>query len=234
MEGGSEAVDAIHVSDEARCHRHDASRLIPEPRATYRHGDLQQALLDAAVELARSGGPTAVALREVTRQAGVVPNAAYRHYGSRDDLLDAVRRVALAACASAMRKELAKVKGHGRIDTARLRLRAVGAGYLRFARAEPGLFRTAFSAVGPLDKGPALDETAAGRHPFTVLGAVLDELVEAGALSAASRPGAEYVAWSAVHGLALLALEGPLVSFGRAQLRSLAARVLDMVENGLR
>ena len=52
----------------------------PPQRSTYRHGDLRRALLDAGIELARSGGPDAVVLREATRRAGVVPNAAYRHF----------------------------------------------------------------------------------------------------------------------------------------------------------
>ena len=53
------------------------------PRATYRHGDLRQALLDAGLAMAREGGPDAVVLREATRRAGVSPNAAYRHFADR-------------------------------------------------------------------------------------------------------------------------------------------------------
>lgn len=61
--------------------------LVKSPRSTYRHGDLRRALLDAGIELARSGGPDAVVLREATRRAGVAPNAAYRHFASREALL---------------------------------------------------------------------------------------------------------------------------------------------------
>jgi AcrR family transcriptional regulator len=71
-------------------------------RSTYRHGDLRRALLDAGIALARDGGPDAVVLREATRRAGVVPNAAYRHFASRDELLQAVRSAALANLAAAM------------------------------------------------------------------------------------------------------------------------------------
>jgi len=67
------------------------------PRSTYRHGDLRRALLDAGIELARQGGPDAVVLREATRRAGVAPNAAYRHFANRQDLLAAVRAAAVAA-----------------------------------------------------------------------------------------------------------------------------------------
>src|SRR5277367_4266678 len=82
----------------------------PPPRSTYRHGDLRRALLEAGIELARGGGPDAVVLREATRRAGVVPNAAYRHFASRQELLEAVRAAALSALAVAMETELAGLR----------------------------------------------------------------------------------------------------------------------------
>src|ERR1700681_3330325 len=112
----------------------------PPARGTYRHGDLRRALLDAGIELARSGGPDAVVLREATRRAGVVPNAAYRHFGSRQALLQGVRSGVLSAVAVAMESELAMLRrGRRKADFARASLRAIGTGYLRFAQAETGL-----------------------------------------------------------------------------------------------
>src|SRR5437660_10486599 len=105
----------------------------PPARSTYRHGDLRRALLEAGVELARGGGPDAVVLREATRRAGVVPNAAYRHFASRQELLQAVRSAALSELAVAMEAELARVRrGRHPADFARANLRATGTGYLRF------------------------------------------------------------------------------------------------------
>ena len=71
--------------------RTSATAAATRGRRSYRHGDLRRALLDAGVALAREGGPDAVVLREATRRAGVVPNAAYRHFAGRQALLDAVR-----------------------------------------------------------------------------------------------------------------------------------------------
>src|ERR1700732_4447624 len=85
----------------------------PPARDTYRHGDLRRALLDAGIDLARHGGPGAVVLREATRRAGVVPNAAYRHFASRHDLLQAVRAAALSALAIAMEAELKRLRRGG-------------------------------------------------------------------------------------------------------------------------
>src|SRR5260221_7572514 len=206
----------------------------PPARGTYRHGDLRRALLDAGIELARSGGPDAVVLREATRRAGVVPNAAYRHFGSRQALLQAVRSAALSALAVAMEAELARLRGKRPAEFARARLRAIGAGYLRFAQTETGLFRTALAGPAEL-RGVAVPGGArnSGLNPFELLGAALDRLVEAGVLPAERRPGAEYLAWSAVHGLAMLVIDGPLRSFTRAQMQDIGQRVLDMVEKGL-
>jgi hypothetical protein len=66
-----------------------------------------------------------------------------------------------------------------------------------------------------------------------LLSAALDALVQTGALPAERRPGAEYAAWSAVHGLALLALDGSLQRAPAAQMKRLIDRVLEMVERGL-
>jgi len=203
----------------------------PVPRGTYRHGDLRRSLLEAGIEMARHGGPDAVVLREATRQAGVVPNAAYRHFASQQALLQAVREHALSAAATMMEAELAKMpKSLSPADTARASLRSVGRAYLRFAHAEPGLFRTAFAVQGSAGAMTAADDAP---NPFRLLGAALDRLVAAGVLPAERRPCAEYLAWSAVHGLALLVTDGPLFSMGAAERRAIEERLLDMVENGL-
>ena len=113
-------------------------------------------------------------------------------------------------------------------------MRAVGAGYLGFARAHTGLFRTAFGGRFALAATP--DPAKAGRSgmdPFRHLSAALDDLVTAGALPAERRPGAEFLAWSTVHGLALLLLDGPLRDLADAQVEGLTERLLDMVERGL-
>ncbi|MCJ0766057.1 TetR/AcrR family transcriptional regulator [Variovorax terrae] len=208
----------------------------PRARSTYRHGDLRRALLDAGIALARAGGPDAIVLREATRQAGVVPNAAYRHFASRLELLQAVRAAALAAVAVSMETELARLRRSrsSPAEAARASLRAVGTGYLQFAQAEPGLFRTAFSVPDEVEgeTDPAMAGQS-GLNPFQLLGAALDRLVEAGVLPGGQRPGAEYLAWSAVHGLALLIIDGPLRNMTRAQTRAMGQRLLDMVEKGL-
>jgi AcrR family transcriptional regulator len=146
-------------------------------------------------------------LREVTRMVGVVPNTAYRHFADRDALLAAVRDEAVRELAGGMADGMNEVRAGPHTPTgARLRLRAVGHAYLEFARAEPGLFDTAF-ALPDHPGGPETDEAA----PLHLLQAGLDNLVSAGILGSARRPNIEYPIWASVHGLAVL-LRGPLRS----------------------
>ena len=99
-------------------------------------------------------------LREATRMVGVVPNAAYRHFADRDELLAAVCAAAMRELAARMAAGVARVRGkHGDPAAARRRLGAIGTAYLEFAREEPGLFATAFAlpqqhAYGAPDGGP--------------------------------------------------------------------------------
>ncbi|MFJ5383491.1 TetR-like C-terminal domain-containing protein, partial [Cupriavidus sp. CER94] len=99
---------------------------------------------------------------------------------------------------------------------------------------ETGLFRTAFSV--PDDVEDDTDPAKAGNsglNPFELLGAALDRWVEAGLLAPDRRPGAEYIAWSAVHGLAVLLIDGPLRSRAREQAAVIGQRLLEMVDRGL-
>src|SRR5438045_6931810 len=147
-------------------------------RTTFRHGNLRRALLDAGIKLGRAGGPDAVVLREATRRAGVVPNAAYRHFASRWELLQAVRSAALSALADAMEAELARLPhGANPADSARASMRAIGTAYMRFAQEETGLFHTAF-AIPDETRGEPIPAKAgkSGLNPFQLLGSALERL----------------------------------------------------------
>ena len=204
-------------------------------RSTYRHGDLRRALLEAGIALAQSGGPDAVVLREATRRAGVVPNAAYRHFGSRLELLQAVRITALSRLALSMEAQLDALSTTlDSVELARASLRAIGLGYLHFALTETGLFRTIFAVPyeWPAPPDPA-KAGATGLNPFQLLGVALDRMLAAGVLPKERRPGAEFLAWSTVHGFAMLVIDGPLHGFARTQIDALGQRAVAMVEQGL-
>lgn len=207
---------------------------------TYHHGNLRQTLLQHAVELARVGGPDAVVLRDVQRMAGVSNSAAYRHYADRDALLAAVTEYSTTRLADAMVARLNAVSPSGPKATRAVgRLRATGQGYIDFALAEPGLFRTTFShkgsgsaghSRGAVEVGATVDE----HHPFQILIRCIDDLVAAGVLSAERRDGLDESAWAAVHGLSTLFLDGPLSETDAGRKQLITDRLLDGIVEGLR
>lgn len=203
---------------------------VTETRGTYHHGDLRNALLRAGAELAESGGPSAVTIRAAARLAGVTPTAAYRHFADHADLLGAVRELAAQRLGASMVRYLRRLSATDQpVAAALARLRSTGRGYIHFALSEPGLFRTAFFAEP--DEAPSAPPDRTG--PFGMLADALDGLVDVGYLSAEDRPLSEFAAWSAVHGLALLLIDGPLRSLPRRAREAIIDRSLDVIERGL-
>jgi hypothetical protein len=136
-----------------------------------------------------------------------------------------------------MLERTAAVTARGKVKRAQARLEAIGRAYIDFARAEPGWFRTAFTSteghVAELPAGDAPVPSDPGTSPFALLNARLDELVEVGSLAPERRPGAEYAAWSSVHGLSSLLLDGPLRALPEAEVETAIASVLGNVNHGL-
>jgi len=207
-------------------------------KSGYHHGDLANALTAAATDLARRGGPDAVVLREAARQVGVSPTAAYRHFAGHGDLIEAVKQRALVGLADAMETELAaRPPVDDPVEDAFRRFAALGTGYIRFAVTEPGLFRTAFCRPdGPLPSDPDAPgggPAAMTSRPYLLLAEVLNRLAELGRLDPVRREHAEVMAWSAVHGLAVLLLDGPLRSLPPEAVEALRERMIRFCRDGL-
>ncbi len=178
---------------------------MPEPRDTYRHGDLRRAVLRASIDLIEKEGLGALSLREVARRIGVTHGAPYHHFPDKASLLRAVAEEGFAALARSMAKDL---------DAASdplARLQACGLGYVKFALENPGTFRLMFR--------PELTGIQGTDVPRPVLEAweTLVDAVErcqsAGLAPAPPAAPARTLAnlcWSTVHGLATLWLDRPL------------------------
>jgi AcrR family transcriptional regulator len=197
-------------------------------------GAVREGLIAAGLELARTGGPDAVVLREATRAVGVVPNAAYRHFADRDELLAAVCAAAMRELGDRMAAEVGEVEGeYGDPAAAFFRLGAIGDAYLKFAREEPGLFATAFALPQQHAYAPADELASPDRTPLGQLRTALDELVDAGALNPQRRAGIEYPIWSTVHGLAVLAGQGPLRNAPDVDRQRIEELTLTFIANSL-
>ncbi|WMX44126.1 TetR/AcrR family transcriptional regulator [Streptomyces roseicoloratus] len=204
---------------------------------TYHHGDLRNALIGAAVDLACEGGPERVVLREAARRVGVSPTAAYRHFEGRCELLAAVRDHARRALADSMERAAARVPGaDDPALAAEARLAAVCRGYVAFAVEQPGLYRSAFGAprTAPGDGDHGAEGGTAEVRAFTLLTDALGAVAATARPPRASRPAADAAAWSAVHGLSLLLLEGPLRRLPAQRRDDVVDSTLAMVVSGTR
>jgi AcrR family transcriptional regulator len=112
------------------------ARAAARPRA-YHHGNLRQALVQAALRLAEQKGPEGVSVREAARALGVSPAAPFRHFPNRRALMTAVAEEA----AERLRIEVGKATGRGGSGGGLARLRAIGRGYLQWALRYPAHFR---------------------------------------------------------------------------------------------
>lgn len=198
----------------------------------YHHGNLRDALVEAAVEVVREGGPEALSLRELARRVGVSHAAAYRHFADREALVDIVAERAMDALVAAIERRLADVVDEEPVRRARRRLGAIGAGYVEFALAETGLFRLLFTAYPDPPEGKGAGN-AGDDDPYAMLNAALDHLVDVGYLDPAVRVGADVTCWSAVHGFAVLNVEGPLRGLTTAERDAALAGLLVSIDRGL-
>ena len=117
----------------AKSRRRTARAPGPKP---YHHGDLRRVLIDAALQLVGEGGPDAVSVREAARRAGVSPGAPFRHFPSRDALMQAVAEEAQRR----FRAEIAAALAAAAPGDPLGRFRCLGLAYLRWAMRNPTHF----------------------------------------------------------------------------------------------
>ena len=169
----------------------------------YHHGDLSNALVEAAARLMVERGIGSVSLREIARKAGVSHAAPYHHFGNKSELLAAVAE-----------------EGFKRFDTYQVRalrgapkdpmqkLKALGHAYVRFAIAHPTFFRIMFRYdIKETDRHFSLGAVAKrtfDRLLNTVCESLKKENKTVDPMLASIR------AWALVHGLATLWLDGRL------------------------
>lgn len=172
-----------------------------KPKHSYHHGHLAESLLDAVDEIATQFGIEAVTLRACAKRVGVSPSSAFRHYADKRALLTAFATRALNQLADAL--ESANRQAVQADDDP---FRAVCLAYVTFALDKPAFFRamwreeTIYSQDG--DYLAAADRLA-GYLKEGFVGTIGDE--DPLALSPQ-----ELLAWSSVHGLAGLFVDGPV------------------------
>lgn len=117
----------------------------------YHHGNLRQALVDAALDLIEAKGPTGFTLSETAKQAGVTSAAVYRHFEGREDLIAEAARQGYEIFADLM--EHAYQTGQ---PSALASFEATGRAYLAFARKFPGHYAAMFESGISVNRTPEL------------------------------------------------------------------------------
>jgi len=170
-------------------------------RRGYHHGNLREALIEAALRLIGDKGPAGFTFAEAARAAGVSPAAPYRHFRDRDDLLADVARRGFESFTAALQAAW----DDGR-PTPGAALQRLGAAYLEFARNQPASYAAMFEAGLRLADHPELKAVADGA--FAVLREACETLL---APWPGQRPPALMVAlhiWALSHGIASLFARG--------------------------
>ncbi|HWK36697.1 TetR/AcrR family transcriptional regulator [Sphingomonas sp.] len=163
----------------------------------YHHGDLRAALIREGLRRLATATGDELSLRELARAAGVSATAVYRHFPDKAALMAALAREGHDRLAEAQRQAAAGAAGAGGAMAA---FAATGRAYIRFALANPALFRLAFSAA-PDGPGGAPHEAMTMLHGHVAATQGLDPW-------RGSADTRTLRAWALVHGLAMLMLDG--------------------------
>ena len=186
-------------------------------RETYHHGQLRDDLIDEAEALIGNVGPQGWSMREAARRLGVSQAAPYRHFTSKDALIDAV------VLRGYSQLEYQYVDALNLCDNDQDRLAEVAIAYFHFAIAKPGLFTLMFSSL----RLQAAGEATSSYRVFE------DEIAAAqsrGELPIASASEQAQLLWAAAHGIADLVNRGV---FSKRHGSGVAASLIRCVIKGL-
>ena len=196
-----------------------------KPAAAYHHGDLRRALLAETARTIRKEGVDGVTLRAVGKRLGVSRTALYRHFADKPALLAAVAREGFQAFTRELSEAWAAAGG------GRNGFRAMGTAYIRFAMANPSHYRVMFGAFKDLCERDA-ELSADAQASFQVLLDAVVMLQKDGLLRAdPPQTLAQYI-WAAVHGVAMLAIDGQLGPDPKAA-EALAIFALERLSTGI-
>ncbi len=182
----------------ARFSHRPVGRPAPLPKG-FHHGNLRQALLDAALAASDIEG---ISLRQIATNVGVTAAAAYRHFENRDDLLDEVARIGFDRLEARFVLAFDITRAPADAHEAQARLVRLALAYLQFADDEPALWRLMFGVQGASYRAAA--QPQGRRTSYEYLPAALLGLHRTGFIPREANERDALFVWSAVHGAASL------------------------------
>lgn len=169
---------------------------------TYHHGDLRNALIDAALALIDEKGINAFTIREIAKRAGVSHAAPYRHFKDREALLFAVAKEGFDMMVAETKKRSRKYP-----DDPLARFQISGLSYIDFAISHPSHYRVMFNSGESIGNFPE-DLTISSTESFKLLFDTICECQEKNLIKQGNPHDFAMAAWSIVHGYAKLYIDG--------------------------
>jgi AcrR family transcriptional regulator len=211
----------------ARPRRRVARPPAPKP---YHHGDLRRVLIDAALQLVGEGGAEAVSVREAARRAGVSPGAPFRHFPSRDALIQAVAEEAQRRFRAEIEAALAAAPAGDPLG----RFRCLGLAYLRWAMRNPTHFEI-ISSRRLFDHDQAAAISSDNAELLALTEQTLAEAFAAGQLRSADLKQVQIAGRALVYGFARMNIDGHFPRWGVAgpEAERTAEAVLDLFIEGI-
>jgi AcrR family transcriptional regulator len=211
----------------ARPRRRAARPVAPKP---YHHGDLRRGLIDAALQLVGESGPDAVSVREAARRAGVSPGAPFRHFASRDALMQAVAEEAQRR----FRAEIGAALSEAPAGDPLARFRALGMAYLRWSMRNPAHFEI-ISSRRFFNHDKAVGVSADNAELIELTGRTLAEAFQQGQLRSVNPRDVQIAGRALVYGFARMNTDGHFPRWGvaGAEAERTAAAIIDLFIEGI-
>lgn len=203
-----------------------APRKAPAARAEYHHGDLANALVQTSLEIIEASGAEEFSLRDATERCGVAVSSAYKHFATRSALLLAVGDVGFEALCKKIDARVARTaRDLTGVAKAEATLVELGRTYILFALDRPHLFRLMYGVTQREDRREDRPAAEVARK----LVAAIDDVLRERGHDRSELATHKVVAWSLVHGFAVMALDGLWQKRGReldAMIDALGAAML--------
>jgi AcrR family transcriptional regulator len=202
---------------------------VPAPKP-YHHGDLRRVLIDAALQLVDEGGPDAVSVREAARRAGVSPGAPFRHFPSRDALMNAVAEEAQRRFRAEIMAALSEAPAGDPLG----RFRCLGLAYLRWAMKNPTHFEI-ISSRRFFDHDKAAGVSQDNAELIDLSESMLAEAFAQGQLRSSDLKRVQIAGRALVYGFARMNIDGHLPRWGvaGAEAERTAEGILDLFIEGI-
>jgi len=168
---------------------------------SYHHGNLRQALLDAAVVAIRESGPENLSLRAIARRVGVSQTAPYRHFADKNDLLAELARQAF----DDINDVITQYTESG--NTASERLEQAAIAYLHYAIINPEKYRLVFGNHVQ-NRFDYSNLVTSGRRCFESFLTLMNTGIKNGEFIDSEPMTLSNTIWSAIHGFAFLCIDG--------------------------